>query len=99
MAYKAPPPARKDEKDNFIIPGSVFDRILPKENGNLDKRAKEQKKMSPKTQSTDTSKSGLKPKLLFIRIPSDETTHQIHEDESLRGCEDSESLMSKYVSE
>lgn len=96
MAYKAPSSAEKGKNsDNFIIPGSIFDCILSKEN--IDKRAKKQKGTSSKTQSTDTS--GLRPKLIFIRrISSDETTYQMRQDEPQNGC-DSEGLMPKYVSE
>jgi len=97
MAYKIPLSVEKDKtSDNFSIPGSVLDYILPKENDNIDMPAKKQEKISSKTQSTNTSESE-KSKLLFIRrTPSDRA--KIRQDESQQKY-DSANQVPRYVSE
>ncbi|XP_011691885.1 PREDICTED: uncharacterized protein LOC105452469 [Wasmannia auropunctata] len=89
--------AEKHKKgDNLSIPGSVLDYFFSKENDSIDMRAKgQEKKISSKTQSTDTSENGLK--LLFVQqAPSDRTTSQIRQDEPQRKY-DSAKQVPKYV--
>lgn len=106
MAYKISLPAEKDKtRDNFPIPGHVLDYILPEENDGVDIRTKGQDKISSKTlssktqKSTDTSDSGLKSKLLFVRrIPSDRIVRQISKDRSQRKYGNA-NQMPRYISE
>lgn len=91
-AYKVPLPVKKDKSSDILIPG--LDYIF-KEN---DIPAKEQEKISSKTQSTDTSERGLKSKLLLVRRTfSDKTTCQICQAKSQRMGDSANQL--RYVSE
>lgn len=94
-AYKVPSPVKKDKSSDMLIPGSVLDHILLKEN---DIPAKEQEKLSSKTRSTDTSERGLKSKLLLERRTfSDKTTCQICQAKSQRMGDSANQL--RHVSE
>jgi len=98
MAYKIPLSVEKDKtSNNFSIPGSVLDYMLPKENDNINMSAKKQEKISSRTQSTNTSESESKSKLLFIRQTSSDRA-KIRQDESQRKY-DSANQVPRYVSE
>lgn len=62
----------------------------------INKYAKGREKVFSKTQSTDTSESGLKSKLFIQRTPSDETTYQIRQESQRRY--DTVNQMPKYTS-
>lgn len=97
MNYKMSLPAERGKtSDNLPIPGGALDYILSEENDSVNIRAKAQEKISSKTQSTDTSDSGLK--LFFIPRPAERTKHQIRQDESQRKY-GRVNQMSRYISE